>query len=570
MEVPSDSSASVLQCVRMAEYDAVVLGGGHHSTIIACYLARAGMSVGVFEASGRLGGAAVSGKGPREGFTMNRYAHWTRFYSHPAYRDFDLHAEGLRYVFPEGNEAMVFDDGTAFVGWSAFRVVDERGSQQPWPEGVARTEAAIRRFSPADADMYLRIHEAYVNGWKAAFGAHRFSAPTPYGQPDRLERLVTDGGLIEPVHQVMSLRQLAYDFFESAELRTLFMRAATTSTGAYADDVLGLQGLIHVLGLTLSLEPAAIAVGGTQAITDALVRAGRRRGVEYHTHQKVIRILVENGRAAGIQLADGSVVRADLVVSGLGLPQTVLDLLPDVPLARRTANRLRNIHYDRGQLIWANVAVYELPDYASYVGDPDVGPQPRLLWGPKDPDWLATRYQAEIMTRGYSSHIFAFTSADSIWDHGRAPAGQHLIGFEEFTAPLRLFDRDGWRRIEAEVTEQIVTQWRHYAPNMTRDNIAGLHVLLPRDIYATHPDMIEGGYSQGSTIASQLGRFRPIPELSGYRTLLPNLYNCSSSMHSGSGIGRGSSLNCWHAIAADLHLDPHATVRAPQPAAVTS
>jgi phytoene dehydrogenase-like protein len=546
-----------------SRYDAVVLGGGHHATIIACYLARAGLSVGVFERFGRLGGAAVSGPGPRRGYTMNRYSHWTRFYSHPAYRDFDLHAEGLRYVFPEGNEAMVFDDGTAFVGWSASQVVDDRGSQRPWPEGVARTEAAIRRFSGADADMYLRVHEAYGARWKAAFGAHRFSPPTPYGTPDALERLVADGGLIEPVHQVMSVRQLAYDYFESAELRTLFMRAATTSTGAYPDDVLGLQGLVHVLALTLSLEPAAVAVGGTQAITDALVRAGRRRGVEYHTHQQVTRITVDNGRASGIRLADGSAVRADLVVSGLGLPQTVLDLLPDVAVPPRTAHRLRNIHYDRGQLLWANIALYELPDYASFTGDPDVGPQPRLLWGPKDPDWLATRYQAEIMTRGYSSRTYAFTSADSIWDPGRAPAGGHLVGFEEFTAPLRLFSGADWKRIEVEFTDHLIREWRRYAPNMTRDNVAALHLTLPRDVQATHPDMVEGGYSQGSTIASQLGRFRPVPELSGYRTLLPNVYTCSSSMHSGSGIGRGSSVNCWRVIAADLGLDPDATVRRP-------
>ena len=61
-------------------------------------------------------------------------------------------------------------------------------------------------------------------------------------------------------------------------------------------------------------------------------------------------------------------------------------------------------------------------------------------------------------------------------------------------------------------------------------------------------------YSSGSTMASQVGRFRPVPELSGYRMLLENLYNCSANMHSGSGIGRGSSYNCFHAIAADLGL----------------
>ena len=79
--------------------------------------------------------------------------------------------------------------------------------------------------------------------------------------------------------------------------------------------------------------------------------------------------------------------------------------------------------------------------------------------------------------------------------------------------------------------------------------------------------MIQGGYSAGSTIASQLGRFRPVPELSGYRMLLSNLYNCSSNMHSGSGIGRGSSYNCFQAVARDLGLAdaaPAAAVAGPR------
>lgn len=546
-----------------ARYDAIVVGGGHHATIIAPYLARAGMSVAVFESLGNLGGAARSGKGPLTGYRMNNYSHWTRFYSHPAYKDFNLYDEGLRYEFPEGNEAMVFDDGTAFVGWSAFRVVDAYGTQEPWPEGVRRTEESIRNFSDADADFYLRFLEEYTSTWKSAFGRHRYTAPGPWGVADPLEEHVREGGIIEPVHQFMSVRQLAYDFFESDELRTLFMRAATTSTGCYGDDVPGLQGLVHVIGLTLSLEPAAIAIGGTQAITDALVSAGRKRGVDYFTHDAVTQILVKDGRATGIRLASGDDVAADIVVSAVGLPQTLLELIPDAPLAQRTRRRLRNINYDRGQLVWANVAVHEPPDYASYVGNPQVGAQPRLYWGPKDPDWLATRYQAEIMTQGYSSKVFALSSTDTMWDPGRAPEGRHLVGVEEFTAPLRFFDAANWRRIEEKVGALLVEQWQHYAPNMTRDNIESVRLTMPRDVFATHPDMIEGGYSQGATMASQLGRFRPVPELSGYRTALEGLYNCSSSMHSGSGIGRGNSLNCWRAIADDLGVDADADQHKP-------
>ena len=101
------------------------------------------------------------------------------------------------------------------------------------------------------------------------------------------------------------------------------------------------------------------------------------------------------------------------------------------------------------------------------------------------------------------------------------------------------------------------------APNLTDDNIVAMQFFMPTHINAGKPDMIEGGYVEGAHLASQLGRFRPIPELASYKTILPNLYNCSANVHAGSGIGRGSSYNAWKQIAADLGLDPNAVVREP-------
>ena len=141
-----------------ARYDAVVAGGGHHGTIVACYLARAGLSVLVLERSPHLGGGASTSEGPVPGFRMNHCSHWTRFYGHPAYKDFDLHAQGLRYLFPEENEGMIFDDGSSFVGYSASRVVDPAsGRQERSEENVRRTYDQIARFSPRDADTYLDL-----------------------------------------------------------------------------------------------------------------------------------------------------------------------------------------------------------------------------------------------------------------------------------------------------------------------------------------------------------------------------------------------------------------------------
>lgn len=537
-------------------YDAVVVGGGHHGSIIACYLGAAGLKVAVLERRAQIGGGATSREGPALGFRMNICAHWTRFYGHPAYRDFDLGGEGLRYIFPDQNEGIIFDDGSSYVGYSAFRVVDhETGRQELCQDNVDRTHRQIRRFSQADADTYLELLEKYTKYWKSAFAKHRFNPPGPWGTPDPLEALVgrPETG-IEPVYQFMTVRQLAYEFFESDELRSLFMRACSTSTGCYADDVMGVNGLLHVLPLVLSYEPPAIAVGASQSLSDALIAAGRKHGVEYFTQSEVDQLLVKGNRATGVRLKNGQTIDADIVVSNLGLPQTILRLLRDVQIEPKMARRLRNIHYDRSQVFWINVALHEAPRYRAAETNPGVGPQPRLMWGPKDPDYLASRYQSEIFLNGHSSRICALTSVDTIWDTSRAPGGKHLVGVEEFAAPRRLFNSTEWDRIKTSLGTQLLEQWREFAPNMTKSNVIGMHIACPEDIEKLHPDNIEGGYSQGSTIASQMGRYRPGPGLASYRTLLENVYNCSSNLHSGSGIGRGSSYNCFQVMARELGL----------------
>jgi beta-carotene ketolase (CrtO type) len=538
-------------------YDAIVVGGGHHGLIVACYLQKAGMSTAIVERQAKLGGSVTSEEGPLPGFLLNECAHWTRFYSHPAYSDFNLREKGLEYVFPEQSEAMVFDNDTCLVGYSAMRVVDPiTGRAEFSDENTRKTLEQIARFSKNDAKTAEELLRRYLAKWRTAFGKYRFSPPTPWGQKNELEKLCDDPkDGIDPVYHYMTCQQLAYDVFESEELRTLFIRGAMTSTGCTPDDVLGPYVFVHTIGLVLSWEPAAIAIGGSQKITNALTQAFTEMGGEYFVNSEATKLIIEGGKAKGVRLKDRTEIKAkELVVSDLSAYQTICQLIGEDYVSPKIMHRVKNIRYDRHNVIWATFAVHELPKYKAAAFNPDCGLQPRLYIGPRNADYMATRYWAEILTSGIASRLFLFTGADTMWDKSRAPEGKHLIGVEEFAAPARFFSPSEWEYLRNEFATRIVEQWGEYAPNMTQDNVIASRVVTPYDIQSRHINMPQGCIAVGDMLLSQQDRFRPIPELSNYRTPIKNFYLCSAAAHSGVGTGRGSGYCCYQTMAKDFGL----------------
>jgi len=538
-------------------YDAIVVGGGHHGIIIACYLQRAGMKTAIFELQSKLGGSVTSAEGPVPGFTLNPSANWTRFYGHPAYKDFNLREKGLEYIFPEGSEAMVFDNDTCLVGYSALKVVDPlTGKTQVSHENLQKSLNEISRFSQKDADTAEELFRRYMKKWKSAMGKYRFTPPVPWGKKNELEKLCDDTkDGFDPIYQFMTSQQLAYELFESEELRTLFIRASMTSFGGAPDDVIGLHGLIHSIGLVLSWEPAAIAKGGSQSITSALQEAFTEMGGEFFVRSKVVKLLIENEKAKGIRLRDGTEIEAkSLVVSNLSALQTI-QLIGEEHLDSKIVRRVKNIRYNRHNVIWAVLAMHELPRYKAASFNPDCGPQPRMYIGPRNADYMANQYLSEILVNGISSKLFMFVGADSIWDSSRAPKGKHIIGVEEFAAPARFFSASRWQELRNEFEAAIIREWQIYAPNMTRDNIIACRVFTPYDIELFHPNMHEGSIACGDMIVSQMDRFRPTPELSNYRSPIKNFYLCSSACHNGVGTGRGCSYNSYQVIREDFGLN---------------
>lgn len=539
-----------------AKYDAVIVGGGHHATIIACYLQRAGLKTAMFERWHEMGGGACGEELPLPGYIQNTCAHFTRFYGNPSYADFDLRDFGLVYTFPELDEAWIFPDGKYIMGKAVREVVDPLTGKSEFSSKNAQFNIdQVAKISKHDAGVAEEVIRRFKVKWRDAFGKYRYTGPDEWGGKDPLEELLDDPkDGIDPKYATMTVGEIATDLFESPELQTFYMRAMQTSNGLMPEDVPGIYWHLHVLGLVFSVEAAAIVYGGTHSITHALLRAFQKEGGDFFVLSEVEKVLVKNGSAKGIRLKDGSEITADIVISDLTIDLT-LEMLGKENVPRDTWDKMAGIKktgYERTQLFWGNVALIDEPEYSL---DSDLGLVPRLYFGEADPEYfLSGRYKKERWELGIANKLYLLIAPDCQWDPTRAPAGRFNALVEEFTCPWKNFSEKEWLRMKREIVNRILDDWHKYAPNVTRDNFIEAFITTPDDVVNRNPCMPQGGWGALDAYASRLGKLRPLPELSDYRMPVKNYYLCSSAAHSAHGIGRGSSYNCYKTIAKDFNL----------------
>jgi phytoene desaturase len=94
------------------------------------------------------------------------------------------------------------------------------------------------------------------------------------------------------------------------------------------------------------------AMGGVQALADAMARVIKVQGGAIRHGAEVDEILTTHGRASGVRLTDGEVVEAPLVISNADAGHTYDRLLRNHPRRRWTTNRLRKRRWSMGLYVW--------------------------------------------------------------------------------------------------------------------------------------------------------------------------------------------------------------------------
>lgn len=513
--------------MRNPQYDAIIIGAGHNGLVTAGYLAKEGLRVLVLERLDKVGGACVTEE-IFPGFYGPFCAYICYMLQGKVIDDLKLREHGLEII------------GLAGGSKTWFRL-------HPFPDGTylkvpgmgAPVEEAseIRKFSEKDALAYWRWEEF----WRDASGLLYDYFLT---EPPTLAELVEKvrGSRQEQVLEKMltwSIMDLIDEHFEDKRVRAHMIGIPEMDPRAPGS----IMSAAYFRASQFSRpQDKGIPRGSMGAITSALAEAVRRLGGEIRTNALVREIIVEDGTAKGVRLANGEEITSFIVVSNADPKRTFTTLLGREGLDDSTRERVRATKTRAGCVKFL-AALRELPDFSRYLGpDYERGCIYSIYINPSEEYFFQSweDCQAGQPSTCPVMHI----QIPSVVDPGLTPRGGHILSNWVIYEPPHL--RNGsWDDAKKQVGEQIIDILTEYAPNF-RTSLIDWTVQTPADL-ETRVGLTDGNIRHGDMIPQQM-----LASRHAYRTCIKNLYLCGAGTHPGGEVTGAPGHNAAQAILKDL------------------
>lgn len=513
-------------------YDAIIIGAGHNGLVTAFYLGRAGLRVLMLEARTLIGGSCVTEE-LIPGFHFSSCANLVWSLRPQIIGDMQLYQRGL--IVDTRQFLRLLPDGRYIYSGRLNHVAPG--------DSYAAMQQEIAKFSQADAAAFPQWVE-FWNRISNIFGPYLLK-PAP-----RLHEIYA--GLSDPADRAAldtvlttSVAALADRFFESEVMRD---QGSPADIGnIYAVDTGLLQSITAALGSyseTGDPVPNGYVRGGMGQLTALMGQAAQEQGVEIRTSHPVKRILIEQGRAIGVELVSGEQIRAHHVVSNLDPKRTLLKLVEPEHLGDSFRRRVQNIRSEVGTCLKLHCALTEFPQYR-IVGNLTEA-QLRgatLILAPNRAYRMGAWRAAEQGELPEAPIIAAFIP--SIYDPSLAPSGCYTWSAYITWVPLQ--PRGGsWQQLKTEVAGRIFRLMDHYAPNFSR-SVRNYVLFTPADL-EERMYLTDGNIHHVDGCSNQLLWQRPLPELAQYSTPIHQLFLCGAGMHPWGEVNGGPGHNAAHQI----------------------
>jgi phytoene dehydrogenase-like protein len=277
------------------------------------------------------------------------------------------------------------------------------------------------------------------------------------------------------------------------------------------------------------------ARGGMGAITQAMAAECRARGVVLDTGAGVARVVVDAGRATGVELASGEIVRAQRVIANVNPKLLFQKLVARDELPADFAARIDG--YRCGSATFRmNVALSELPDFSALPGkDAQRHHGSGIIVAPSL-QYMERAY-FDARTHGWSKAPIVEVLIPSVVDDSLAPHGMHVASlFCQHAHPDlgEVLPGRSWDDAREEVADLMIDTVDRVAPNF-RASVLGRRTLTPLDLEREF-GLVGGDIFHGALALDQLFSARPVLGHGNYRSPIRGLYMCGSGTHPGGGV----------------------------------
>jgi phytoene desaturase len=340
-----------------------------------------------------------------------------------------------------------------------------------WPDGVTfdascdleKTEREIERISShADVEGFRRFLSDAKRKYEVAertFLAHSLNDLPKLLRP----RYARD---LAAISSLRTLDAHVRRYFSSPHLRQLFNRYATyNGSSPYRGPAT--FALIPYVEFGLG---AWYVRGGMYELPSALVSLAQELGVELRVETEVEKILIESGRACGVQLAGGEVLKCDAVVANSDAVDTYRRLIEKKQRRIYTNRRIEKLEPSSSGFVMLLGSKKRYPQLAHH----------NIFFSKNYP----AEFRSLFEERRPASDPTIYVCASSRTDESQSPPGHENL-FVLVNAPATS-EQTNWTAEASDYRNLIVSRLEENGLHGLSDAIDYEHIITPADFERTY------------------------------------------------------------------------------------
>jgi len=503
-------------------YDAIVVGAGHNGLVCSALLAKAGKRVLVLEANSQVGGAAIT-REFTDGYSVSACAHLLYQLQSEVRKDLKL---STRLASEDMTTIALSEDGN-HLRISADSV-----------EGVSDEDAEQYRRFRKRMTRFSDLLRKFFNKRPPRLGTKDIQDFITLGQLGLDMRMLGKEEMQEFLRLIgMNIHDEVTERFESPKLRGAISLDAVLGThlGPRSPNTI----MTYLYRQAGDHGRTGVPAGGMGSVSNELAHAARNAGVTIRTDMPVKRIIIENGRATGVETVSGERFESLMIISNADPKTTVMNLIGAKHVETGFARRISHLRA-KGNAAKLHLALDGLPaidglskkDYAE-----------RIVIAP-DEHYVERAFNPAKYGES-SPHPVLEITFPSFRDETLAPAGKHVMSAIVQYAPYDL--KGGWNEeAKANFMQAIMSTLAGYMPDIEQRITAG-ELLTPADIESEFH--ISGGHWHHAELTLDQFLFvRPVNGAAQYSLPIDGVYLCGAGTHPGGGVSGAAGRNAARTI----------------------